>query len=190
MNRRTYLLIVGGLSGSVSGCLEMTPPDDPPVYLSAVKTPTPSDCRPLDPPTPTESGHDIQSYPNYPASLTATSARRFANAYEAAYQFNSTVAEKPAYEDIDVSGGSPNWALFETQRGFVIGVNGAVTVADTETPTPPATARPTGTFPFAAWYFLTPQFALRRAYEEGVLERGDEPVLSGAKTVHCEPADE
>lgn len=88
--------------------------------------------------------------------------------------------------------GVPEWAQHEHRQGYVVGVDGVLKTADvhpppdqtpgTDTPTPvPYLDRP-----FSAWYFLTPQVALRKEREGGFrVGQQPNPDLAGAEVIYC-----
>jgi hypothetical protein len=154
------------------------------------ETPVPGECTAATPPqpTPTEGGLDPKPYPPYPEPLTADTADDFARTYEYVYQYNLLLAEGPGYDEIDVSVRSPDWATFDTEPGFIVGVTGEIQFADTNTATPPSTQLPYGTSPVSAWYYLTDRFALRDEYRSGSLEKDDYPydwTIREATTIVC-----
>lgn len=173
--------IVGTLA--LSGCLQ--PHDD----SSEVETPVPGECEatPWPMPTPTAEGLQPRTYPAYPESSTAATAEQFAMDFERAYRHNAFLAEGflPGTDDMTTSTDVPYWAVIERPRGYIVGVTGELRTGDTQQP-----ANVTGTpasftgAPFAAWYYLTDRFALRKPVER--IEEGDPPDLNGAITIVCD----
>ena len=80
----------------------------------------------------------------------------------------------------------PEWAVSETENGYVIGIDGRVQFDEPRAPTSDATARPSGFFEYAVWYFVTGRFALRSDPSDGSLQEGDPPEFTGARTVVCD----
>lgn len=106
--------------------------------------------------------------------------------YERAYRHNAFLAERflRGTDDITTSVDAPYWASNEYRRGFVVGVTGELRTGDTQQP-PNVTGTP-GPFTdssFAAWYYLTDRFALRKSVDQ--LEEGATPNLTGAMTIVC-----
>jgi hypothetical protein len=147
----------------------------------SVQTPAGGDCRPVAELRPTPDSARAYSYPNYPDSLTASTAESFATAYERAYRHNSRLTE---YESVQVSVTAPEWAVSETRDGFAVGLDGRVQFDDTETQTS-ATPLPSGFFEFSVWYYLTDRFVLRGDANNGSLEEGTEPDVTPADAVAC-----
>lgn len=85
----------------------------------------------------------------------------------------------------------PGWALLDYRNGFIVGVTGELKTADTQQPTyetplsETATQVPYLDLPFSAWYYLTPEFALRKQRQGGMEFEQPEPDLSSAETNVC-----
>jgi hypothetical protein len=135
------------------------------------------------------------AYPTYPDTITRDTATSFATAYEEAYWHNWVVGQDQmaGTDSVSFVGPSvPEWAFIEYREGFIVGVDGMVRTADAEPPpdvTPGSetpTPLPFADLPFSAWYYLTPEVALRkhrRGYLRGV-ER-PEPDLTDAEPIVC-----
>ncbi len=142
-------------------------------------------------PTPTEEGLQPRGYPSYPRTLDKESAERFAEEYEEAYQHNYFIAEEfsPGTDSVGATGGADR--IIEDGGDYFVGVNGTINTADekqpeyTETSTPEPV--PSGTLPYAAWYYLTDRFALRKEVEaDGMgFDESDSPDLEGATVIVC-----
>lgn len=182
---------LAGLAGCIDGATG--PNDRTPTDERSFETPEPGECEqaPRPQPTPTEEGLRPRKYPSYPRSLGKDSAERFAEEYEKAYQHNHFIAEEfiEGIDEITIGGGAGQ--VVEDGGEYFVGVAGRIDTADvtqpeyTETPTPdPA---PTGSLPFAAWYYLADRFALRNEVEaDGMgFDEGDTPNLQGATVIAC-----
>lgn len=198
MNRRGVLSCVGlMLQTGLGGCLTGTAIDSdrspsssasPAGRPSSVRTPPKGDCEPS--PRPTPDSPRTKRYPAHPDSLTVSTARRFASAFERAYQYNSRL---PEYETVAVSASVPDRTVSETRQGYTLGVEGRVSFDDAgSTATSSATTHsvtstplPSGTTDFSVWYYLTDRFALRGDPVDE-LRKGDTPDLTGADTVSCD----
>jgi hypothetical protein len=128
-----------------------------------------------------------KQYPTLPDSLTASTAKGFATAFERAYQFNSKL---PAYESIQIDLSVPDWSVSEVQQGYAVGLEGRVQFDNAKTATGTSTARPSGFFEFSLWDFLTDSFAVRGQPSYDKLQKEDTPQLANAVTIACDDPDE
>lgn len=183
MRRRQVLAGLSvGLSVGLAGCSIGVVPDDGSVSAPA-DTPSEGHCEPADELRLQPDSSRTKPYPDLPDLPTADDARSFATSYERAYQFNSRL---PEYRSIQVDLSVPEWAVSETENGYVIGIDGRVQFDEPKTPTSEATARPSGFFRYAVWYFVTDRFALRGPSVDGSLEEGDAPGFAGAVPIACD----
>lgn len=183
MRRRQYLAGLSvGLSVGLAGCSIGFVPDAGSVSAPA-DTPPNGHCEPATELRPQPDSSRTMPYPTVPDLPSADDSRSFAISYERAYQFNSRL---PEYRSIQVDLSVPEWAVSETVNGYVIGIDGRVQFDEPETPTSEATARPSGFFEYAIWYFVTERFALRSQSRDGSLEKGDAPEFAGAVPVACD----
>jgi hypothetical protein len=175
--RRALLGSVCTLVG-VTGCLgspgesESTPTGTGTVTRTRTPTETATDdaCSASNPPAPTDAAAAPKSYPRKPSDLTRDSVGSFVEAYERAYQYNSTLAEYPdkigRLNDLDIS---INEVTVTVEDGvFVADISGqantGITVdggAESQTQTP----LPMGHRPFEAAYTVSDRFVRR----EGVV---------------------
>jgi len=118
-------------------------------------------CPEYDPARPRSSASGIQpaSYPSYPQSLTAETAKKFAREHEEAVRLNNA-AEAPrngvdeGYAEAGVS------SVFSTTNTYTIRIGGTLRTSDVYGPTD-ETKAPSFMREFAAWYKLKPMAALR-----------------------------
>lgn len=206
VKRRTVLGAIGGISVQLAGCLSdgrgamnssptanpPSPTASPPPRVAPVETPAPGDCTAEDPPRPTPTGEGLVPlpYPPYPESLTLDAADTFASEYERAYQHNQTLARfaESGTDDISIWSSVPDFARYDTPRGYVVGATGELKTADVNTATPPRTQAPYGTKPFTAWYYLTERFAMRSVDSGGgILEEheNENPSFDEATVIIC-----
>jgi hypothetical protein len=88
-------------------------------------------------------------------------------------------------DEITVTGGAPDWAVRESDRGVLVGVNGTLRTADTETPTnSTGTQAPYLDARFDAWYELTPSRA-RRTTVTDLTRDQSVPDFEDAEVVAC-----
>lgn len=160
-----------------------------------VTTPAPGECEEQHSPTPTVTKElEPRAYPDYPSELTANSTRRFVAAYERAYWYNMVLARYAGTDEVRFERyGALDGAVIDHNDGYIVGVAGELKTADTqpppeqtpnsETPTPV----PYVDLPFSAWYYLTPEFALRKE-RTGDFQGNDnpEPDLTGAVIIVCD----
>lgn len=171
-----------GLSVGLAGCSIGFVPDAGSVSAPA-NTPPAGHCKPASELRPQPDSSRTKPYPALPDLPSADDSRSFATAYERAYQFNSRL---PEYGSIQIDLSVPEWAVSETENGYVIGIDGRVQFDEPETPTSEATAKPSGFFEYAVWYFVTERVALRGQSIDGSLEKGDAPGFVGAVPVACD----
>lgn len=173
-----------GLSVGLAGCSIGFGPDTGSVS-APTDTPPEEHCEPASELRPQPDSSRTKPYPALPDFPTAADSSSFATTYERAYQFNSRL---PEYRSIQVDLSVPEWAVSETENGYVIGIDGRVQFDQPKTPTSEATARPSGFFEYAVWYFVTERFAIRGQSIDGSLEKGDAPGFAGAVPVVCDSA--
>lgn len=160
--------------------------DSPTTDSYGIETPAPGDCNPRQPPTvtPTDEGLEPKSYPTYPETIDEKSAGTFAEAYEHAYRHDEFVFQRAnaGYDELQVPLGAVR--TFAHRDGFVVRVDGELLFADEEQPDGAGTPAPSGEQPFASWFYLTDQFALRNGFDRGLPEDA-EPTFAGAATIAC-----
>jgi hypothetical protein len=189
-NRRGILAGTGSaLSAVLGGCLGRyaTPSGN----RTEVRTSTQDGCEPSARLRPTPDSREPKRYPAYPDSVTASSARAFATAYERAYRYNSKVIELGEAYVVDVSANVPDRAVRRAERGYEIGVDTRVQWDPKERDAGGGseTELPSGFSVFHVWYHLTDRLARRGEPAIWKLEEGATPELSGADVVACAGTD-
>lgn len=185
MNRRSVLATTGiALSTILGGCL--TGSSNNSGQSISVQTPSKGECEPSARLRPTPDSSRTKHYPTIPESVTASTATTFATTFERAYQYNSKL---PEYEDIEIDLNIPEWAIYQTRRGYTVGLDGRVQFDNTETSTASSTSLPSGFFNVSVWYRLTDRFALRGDPTNEELQKGNTPNLAGADTIACDTTD-
>lgn len=196
MNRREVLATTGiALSTVLGGCLtgssnNSDQPSSPSTSTSdrsiSVQTPSKGECESSTRLRPTPDSSRTKQYPTIPESLTVSTAKTFATAFERAYQYNSKL---PEYGGIEIDLKVPEWAISQTQGGYTVGIDSRVQFDNTETSTTSSTPLPSGFFEVSVWYYLTNRFALRDDPTNEGLQKGSTPNLTGADTIACDTTD-
>ncbi|PSP79710.1 hypothetical protein BRC81_04200 [Halobacteriales archaeon QS_1_68_20] len=189
--RRGIPVALAGLAGCLDGATG--PNDKTATDERSFDTPAPGECEQVSrpQPTPTNEGLQPRKYPSYPQSLDKDAAKQFAEEYERVYQHNYYVAEEFIHGIDDISTGAGVARAVEDAGEYFVGVNGRIDTADLEQPEGTGTSTPspaaTSSSSFAAWYYLTDRFALRREVSGGRpdIDEGDDPNLQGATVVVC-----
>lgn len=192
LSRRALL---AGLTGAVSGaagCSDFFPGEGASATPPAATTPPPGGCEPVRVPYPSPTGEfSPREYPGFPGQLGSAEVEDYATLFELALQYNRLVARAgDAYESLDIRGSVPEESIEGTEDGYIVGVTTTLTLADSETETPPSTvtAAPSGETQNGAWYYVTNRFAIRSdatyiAVKDGVASNAS---FDGADTVACD----
>lgn len=201
--RFSTLALATGLGGCTSESKPLASTSTPsptasrtePPEAFGITTPSPGECEEQASPTPSATKELAPAtYPSYPDEVTGDTAAAFAVAYEEAYWHNWVVRKDwmAGTDEVVFDGPSvPQEARMEHRNGFIIGVTGVLRTADVHTPSDQTPATETSTqvpyldAPFSAWYYLTPDFALREQREGGMEFEQPEPDLSTAETIVC-----
>ena len=138
---------------------------------SAATPPDECSAEPRPQPTPTKEGLQPKAYPTYPEQLSLESAKRFAVAFERAYQHNDFLENKfiEGTDEIDFNIGVPRNEYEEVSNGYIIHVTGELKTSDTKrshnnsSESPSETAAPSLDEPFNVSFYLTERFALRKS---------------------------
>lgn len=194
-SRRTLLRLcacplaagLAGCSGTGTDGTGQTPSPSP----SHSPSPTAEcDAVELPRPTPTDEGLEPLAYPDYPASLTAETAREFAAAFERAYQHNRFLAGSPGGTDLVLlDAGVPDGFVIEDGDGYLVGVNATIATEDNRRPTATGTDTPTPApsydDEFAAWYHLASRRVRRTETGSDLPETPGDVDMSDATTLLC-----
>lgn len=152
-----------------------------------INTPSPDECSEEKPPYPTDTNSELKpkSYPSYPSSLNLNKVKEFAVDFEKAYQHNNFLINNyiPETDEVTILAGVPEWATYEVQDGYVLGVNGELKTATREPTKTNKTQAPFLDTSFGSWYYLTTDFALRNEIDE--LDRVSSPSFGNQQTIFC-----
>lgn len=204
-SRRTLLrLWACSLAAGLAGCSgtgtgtdgpEESPSLSPTTSPSPARSSTPTattECEAVELPRPTPTAQDLEplSYPDYPGSLTAETAREFAAAFERAYQHNRFLAGNPGGTDVVLAdAGVPDGFVIEDGDGYLVGVNATIATEDNRRPastgTDTPTAAPSYDGEFAAWYHVGPRRVRRKEAGSDLPATPGDVDMSHALTVRC-----
>ena len=195
---RRRFLVSGALALAtvLAGCTDSS--------LAGESTTTPSECEAgtrtgsdrcesvelPKPDEPVAGGAEPTTYPDFPATLSAETARSYAVAFERAFRRNDFVANAGHRETRSLSLRAGAVDTVSLDCGFAVAVNGSIrsdvprlTVPEeaTETPTP----IPIYDNEFAVWYLVAPDRAKRLAMGGNFGDPTRVPSFADAETVHC-----